>query len=72
MNSPNILELKNKIEKHYENLSINDLKKLFNALQTELKDWDLAELIVQIREAQELFKEGEPDFDQKVIQDLER
>jgi hypothetical protein len=72
MNSPNILELKNKIEKHYENLSISDLKNLFNTLQTELKDWDLAELIVQIREAQELFKEGEPDFDQMVIQDLER
>lgn len=71
MQSPNIAELKSKIEKQYESFSMNDLKKLFNYLQAELKDWDLAELFVEIREAQELFKEGEPGFDQRVIRDLE-
>ncbi len=72
MQAPNLAVLKEKIEKSYDNFSIEDLKKLFNYLQTELKEWDLAELFVEIREAQELFKDGEPGFDQKIVRELER
>lgn len=72
MQSPNLNVLKDKIEKQYENFNLNDLKKLFGLLQNEIKDWDLAELIVELKEAGELFKEGEPNFDQKIVQELER
>ncbi|TNF01370.1 MAG: hypothetical protein EP326_04420 [Deltaproteobacteria bacterium] len=72
MQSPNLNILKDKIEKQYENFNLNDLKKLFSQLQNEIKDWDLAELIVELKEASELFKEGEPNFDQKIVNDLER
>ena len=72
MQSPNLNILKDKIEKQYENFNLNDLKKLFAQLQNEIKDWDLAELIVELKEAGELFKEGEPNFDQKIVQELER
>lgn len=71
MQSPNLAVLKAKIEKKYENFDLNELKLLFQYLQTELKDWDLSELFVEIREAQELFKDGEPGFDEMIVQDLE-
>ncbi|MCO4795523.1 MAG: hypothetical protein KC493_17520 [Bacteriovoracaceae bacterium] len=71
MQSQNFKKLKDSIESH-ANMKANDLKELFKFLQGELKEWDLAELFVEIREAQELFKEGDPDFDKNVIADLER
>jgi len=71
MQSPNLAVLKDKIEKKYESFDLNELKLLFQYLQAELKDWDLSELFVEIREAQELFKEGEPGFDEMVVQELE-
>lgn len=72
MLAQNFNKVKTQIEKHYESWNAKDLKELFHFIQSELKEWDLAELFVEVREAQNLFKEGEVGFDENVISDLER